>query len=140
MHHRAINDHRHLIIFDGVCHFCNSSVNFIIARDPKGIFAFTPMQSTLAQSLIEQYGVHNVGVDTFLLIKNGRCYIWTDAALEIAYDLTGYWHWFKVCKVVPRPIRDWCYRVFARNRYRLFGRSEHCMVPTPELLERFVGV
>ena len=133
-------DSRHIVIFDGVCNFCNGAVNFIIKRDPEERFAFTPMQSELGKELVAKYQITNVGYDTFLLIKDNQCYIWTDAAIEIAKDLTGFWHLSYVFKVVPRPIRDYFYRVFARNRYRLFGRSLVCMVPTENVKGRFVGV
>jgi len=130
----------HIVIFDGVCNFCNGAVNFIIKRDPDAKFVFTPMQSNLAKELTQKHVIDNVGIDTFLLIKNGRCYIWSDAALEIAKDLTGSWYLSLVFKIVPRTVRDFFYRVFARNRYVLFGRQDVCMVPTPELLNRFVGI
>ncbi|MCH8497878.1 MAG: thiol-disulfide oxidoreductase DCC family protein [Marinobacter sp.] len=133
-------DTRHIVVFDGVCNFCNGAVNFIIKRDPDGIFAFTPMQSELAQALTERFNVPNVGVDTFLLIKNGRCYVFSGAALEIAKDLTGLWFLFNVFKIVPRPIRDAAYKLFARNRYKLFGRADTCMVPSAEVRARFVGI
>lgn len=133
-------DSRHLVIFDGVCNFCNGAVNFIIARDPAGKFAFTPMQSELAQETLRLYGITNVGVDTFLLIKDHQTYIWTNAALEISKDLTGHWYLFNIFRVVPRPIRDWFYRIFARNRYALFGRTTSCMVPNPEVRSRFLGI
>lgn len=133
-------DKRHIIIFDGVCNFCNDSVNFIIRRDPDKKFAFTPMQSELASELIEKHGVENVGVDTFLLIKDEQCYVRTDAALEIAKELSGNWYLCSGFRIVPRTIRDWFYKLFARNRYVIFGRKQQCMVPSPELLERFVGV
>lgn len=130
---------RRIVIFDGVCNFCNSAVNFIIKRDPAGRFAFTPMQSSVGQALIEDLGASMVGVDTFLLIKNGQCFERTDAALEIAKDLTGYWHWLRILKALPRPVRDYFYRLFARNRYKLFGRRDICMVPTESVRERFLG-
>jgi len=133
-------DHRHLINFDGVCNFCNSSVNFIIKHDAQGKFVFTPMQSELAQQKIDQYGITNVGFDTFLLIKHNRCYIWTDAALEITKDLDGYWKWMRFFKIIPRPIRDFFYRLFARNRYAFFGRTDTCIVPSDEVKNRFVGL
>lgn len=133
-------DQRHLIIFDGVCNFCNSSVNFIIERDKNNTFAFTPIQSELAQALMAKYGVTHLGMDTFLLIKNDRCYLRTDAALEIAKDLSGYWYLFGAAKIIPRPLRDFFYRVFARHRYRLFGKKDVCMVPTDEVRGKFVGV
>lgn len=130
----------HIVIFDGVCNFCNGAVNFIIKRDPNNKFVFTPMQSDLAKELIERHGIKNVGIDTFLLIKDGKSYIWSNAALEVVKDLTGFWYLCLVFKVVPRPIRDVFYRVFARNRYALFGRRQKCMVPTSELLNRFIGI
>ena len=131
-------DNRHIVIFDGVCNFCNGAVNFIIKRDPTGRFVFTPMQSPVGQELIEQFGAEMVGVDTFLLVKDGQCFERTDAALEITKDLSGLWHWLRVFKVLPRPLRDFFYRLFARNRYRLFGRRETCMVPTASVRERFL--
>ena len=131
-------DNRHIVIFDGVCNFCNGAVNFIIKRDPTGRFVFTPMQSPVGQELIEQFGAEMGGVDTFLLVKDGQCFERTDAALEITKDLSGLWHWLRVFKVLPRPLRDFFYRLFARNRYRLFGRRETCMVPTASVRERFL--
>jgi predicted DCC family thiol-disulfide oxidoreductase YuxK len=133
-------DNRHIVIFDGVCNFCNGAVNFIIKRDPKGVFAFTPMQSKLAHELMKKHQIHTVGVDTFLLIKNGQCLVFSSAALEIAKDLTGFWYIFSIFKLVPSTIRDFCYKLFARNRYRLFGRQELCMVPTKEVRSRFIGI
>ncbi|MEH6670688.1 thiol-disulfide oxidoreductase DCC family protein [Halopseudomonas sp.] len=133
-------DKRYIVIFDGVCNFCNGAVNFIIKRDPGGVFVFTPMQSELARELVVKFNVPNVGVDTFLLIKNDRCYVFSDAALEIARNLAGLWFLFNVFKIVPRPIRDGAYKLFARNRYELFGRTEACMVPSDEVRSRFVDV
>ena len=131
-------DDRHIIIFDGVCNFCNAAVIFIIRRDPKGIFSFTPMQSDVAQKIIENNNIQNPGFETFLLIKNGRCYERTDAALEIAKALTGFWYLFLVFKILPRKFRDYFYNLLARNRYALFGRSDVCMVPAPNIVKRFI--
>lgn len=128
----------HVIIFDGVCNFCNSSINFIIKRDHSNKFVFAPMQSPAAKKLIADYNVENVGFDTFLLIKDGKCFYRTNAAIEIAQDLRGAWHLFKVFRIIPRPIRDYFYRLFARNRYRIFGKTEACMVPTKELKNKFL--
>jgi predicted DCC family thiol-disulfide oxidoreductase YuxK len=128
----------HIVIFDGVCNFCNGVVNFIIRRDPKALFSFTPMQSESGKRLIEKYDATMVGVDTILLIKNGQCYERTDAAIEIAGDLTGLWSMFRVFKILPKSFRDYFYRLFARNRYKLFGRREECMIPSPEVRGRFI--
>ncbi|GGW65545.1 thiol-disulfide oxidoreductase DCC family protein [Vreelandella hamiltonii] len=133
-------DNRHIVIFDGVCNFCNGAVNFIIQRDPEGVFAFTPMQSELAQELTERFNVPDVGTDTLVLIKEGECYVLSDAALEIAKDLKGPWRLCYALKRVTRPIRDAAYKLFARHRYRLFGKKDACMVPSAEVKSRFVGV
>ncbi|WP_404377515.1 thiol-disulfide oxidoreductase DCC family protein [Vreelandella aquamarina] len=130
----------HIVIFDGVCNFCNGAVNFIIQRDPEGVFAFTPMQSELARELTQRFNVHDVGMDTLVLIKNDECYVLSDAALEIAKDLKGPWRLCYALKIVPRPIRDAAYKLFARNRYKLFGKRDVCMVPSAEVKSRFVGI
>ena len=131
-------NNRHIVIFDGVCNFCNGVVNFIIRRDPEGVFVFTPMQSDTGRKLIEQYGVAMIGVDTFLLIKNEQCFGRTDAVLEITRDLTGFWYLLRVFRILPRPFRDFFYSSFAKNRYKLFGRREDCMIPTSEVRARFL--
>jgi predicted DCC family thiol-disulfide oxidoreductase YuxK len=137
---KAVIDHRHLVIFDGVCNFCNGAVNFIIKRDPAGLFAFTPMQTEFAKSLLAQHQIQNVGVETFVLIKHGECLIYSTAALEIAKDLTGFWYLFGLCKWLPVSFRDYFYQLFARNRYRLFGRQDSCMMPDEQIKARFLGV
>jgi len=135
-----IEDNRHIVIFDGVCKFCNKSVNFIIKRDPEGLFVFTPMQTDLAKELMKKYNISNVGIDTFLLIKNEKCYVFSNAALEIAKDLTGYWYFFNAFKVLPTFIRDFFYKLFARYRYFLFGKEDTCIVPTDNMRSRYVGI
>ena len=131
-------DNRYIVVFDGVCNFCNGAVNFIIKRDPDGVFAFTPMQSDLAGELMQKYDLPDAGVDTFFLIKNGQCFVFSSAALEITKDLTGFWYLFNVFRLVPRPIRDAVYKLFARNRYKLFGRKDVCPVPSKEVRARFI--
>ena len=129
-----------IVIFDGICNFCNGAVNFIIKRDPNAKFAFIPMQSPLAKKLMAQYKIDNVGMDTFVLIKNGQCLVFSSAALEISKGLSGFWYLFNIFKIVPSPIRDGVYKLFARNRYKLFGKANACMVPSREVKSRFIGV
>lgn len=131
---------RPIIIYDGVCNFCNDAVNFIIKRDPSAQFVFTPMQSVLAKELMVQYQINNVGIDTFLLIKDDQVFVFSNAALEITKGLSGFWYLFNVFKLVPSPIRDAVYKLFARNRYALFGKSDTCIIPTKEFRSRFVGL
>ena len=131
---------KHIVVFDGVCNFCNGAVNFIIQRDPNAVFLFTPIQSAFAKELIKKYEVDTLDTETFLLIKNEQCFVFSSAALEITKDLSGLWRILNVLRFVPKVIRDFVYRVVARNRYKLFGKKEVCMVPTDELKARFIGV
>ena len=131
-------EERYIVIFDGVCNFCNGSINFIINRDPEAKFAFTPMQSETAEVLVKKYGVFNVGKDTLMLIKNGECFMWSSAALEIAKDLSGPWSLFYAFIIIPVPLRDFFYKVFARYRYKLFGKRTECMIPSEEVRSRFI--
>lgn len=131
---------RHIVIYDGVCHFCNRAVHFILKRDPAGIFVFTPMQSEVGQSLLAQYEIRNTGIDSLVLIKQGQCLIDSTAALEIAKDLHGFWYVFGIFRWLPVKFRDYLYQLFARNRYRLFGRSEHCLTPDVQFKDRFLGL
>ena len=133
-------DNRHIVIFDGLCNLCNGAVNFIIKRDPKAIFVFTPTQSDLADKLMRDHQIISAEIDTFLLIKNGKAHIRTDAALEITKDLSGLWFLFRVFRVIQPSLRDILYRLIAKNRYKLFGKRDECMIPTQEIRERFIGV
>lgn len=127
------------VLFDGVCNFCNSSVNFIIARDPEGRFRFAPLQSEFAEKLLDDQGVDREANDSVMLFEDGKVYMYSTAALKIARNLSGLWPACYVFIVVPRPIRDYFYKLFAKNRYRLFGKKDQCMIPTPEIRERFVS-
>jgi len=127
-----------IIIFDGVCNFCNGAVKFIINRDAKAVFKFAPMQSEIAQELMTKHQIKELSDDTFILIKNGQCFVRTDAALEITKDLDGFWYVFRAFKILPPVIRDYFYRLLARNRYKLFGKQTECMIPTADVRDRFL--
>ena len=131
-------ENRHIIVFDGICNFCNGAVNFIIKRDKIGLFVFSPLQSDHAIRILTKYKIVKSDSDTILLIKNESCYVRTDAILEIAKDLSGLWFLFGIFKILPVRFRDLFYRFFARNRYQFFGKRESCMVPTPEIRNRFI--
>ena|SRR6478609_7372065 len=127
-----------VILFDGVCNLCNSSVQFIIQRDPKARFKFTALQSETGQKLLKSIGLPTESFPSIILIKNGKVLQRSSAALEIAKELSGLWPVFYIFKIVPGFIRDIFYNIIANNRYRFFGRKEHCMIPTPELKSRFI--
>ncbi len=131
-------ENNHIIIFDGVCNFCNDAVNFILKRDKHKRFLFTPMQSNFAKTLIEKSQNEKADLDTIILIKDAVIFVRSEAALEIAKDIGGFWFLLRVLKLIPVPIRDYFYKVFANNRYKIFGRREVCMIPTQELKNRFI--
>ena len=132
------SDDRPLIIFDGVCHLCNASVAFIIRRDPRGVFSFTPLQGDLAQQILRDVPAQVKNADSVLLIENGRVYDRSEAALRICRRLPWPWNWIWVLRLIPKGIRDSVYGLVARNRYRWFGRSEACMMPRTEWKDRFL--
>jgi predicted DCC family thiol-disulfide oxidoreductase YuxK len=132
---------KRIVLFDGQCNFCNSTVLFIIDRDPRAQFAFAPLQSELGQELLRTRGFSDVLPETVVLIDGARVFTRSTAGLRIALGLNSFWPVLGALGyLVPRPLRDAAYRAFATRRYRWFGKSEQCRVPTPELKERFLAM
>lgn len=129
-----------IILFDGVCNFCNGSVNFIIERDKENYFKFAPLQSEIGQKLLGEHGIDRNVTDSVVLIEDGKAYVRTTAALRIAKRLSGAWRYFYGFIVVPSFVRDVFYKLFAKYRYKMFGKQEACMMPTPEIRERFLAM
>ncbi|MFN6964958.1 MAG: thiol-disulfide oxidoreductase DCC family protein [Pyrinomonadaceae bacterium] len=141
------------VLFDGVCNVCDASVNFIIEHDPEGYFKFAPLQSDEGRRLASEFGFESatatrpnggeppdlIPINSVILIENGRAYTHSSAALEILRRLGLPWSLLYAFVVVPRPIRDWFYKLFARYRYRFFGKKDQCMLPTPEVRSRFLA-
>ncbi len=128
-----------IILFDGVCNFCNGSVNFIIEHDTQKYFKFAPLQSEVGEKLLKEHGVDKIETDSVVLIENEKIYTRTTAVLRIARRLSGFWSWFYGFIVVPSVIRDIFYKLFAKFRYQMFGKQDACMLPTPEMRERFLA-
>jgi predicted DCC family thiol-disulfide oxidoreductase YuxK len=127
------------ILFDGVCNLCNGSVQFILKRDPQARFRFASLQSEAGRRLVTEQGLDPEVLNSVILIEDGRVYRESTAALRIARHMAGAWKLLRVFVLIPRPIRDVAYRLIARNRYRWFGKSETCWLPTPELRARFLS-
>lgn len=128
-----------LILFDGVCNLCNHSVQFVIEHDPNGRFHFASLQSEIGQQILAEHDLPKDEFDTVLLLQNGELLKRSTAALRIAAGLERPYSWLHAFIWVPRPVRDFFYRIIANNRFRWFGKSETmCWVATPELRERFV--
>jgi len=127
-----------LVLFDGVCNFCSSTVIFIIKRDPKKIFKFASLQSSVGQELLKKFNLPMDIFETFILIEGNDCSIKSTATLKIAKRLHRLWPLLYVFIIIPRFIRDFIYNLIARNRYKLFGKREVCFVPTNDIKERFI--
>ncbi len=133
-----------VLLYDGVCGFCNRSVQLIIGRDRKGSMRFAALQSDYGLSVVARHPELR-GVDSVVFVEAApgggeRVYVRSDAALKVASYLGGFWRLFLAAKVVPRRVRDYLYDLFARNRYRVFGKYDSCMLPPPEVRSRFLDV
>ena len=128
-----------VLLFDGVCNLCEGSVRFILKRDPRGIFRFASLQSQAGQALLKRFQLPTDDFDTMVLIEQDRVFTQSSAALRVAKRLTFPWPFFAIFWVVPRFLRNFFYRIIARNRYRWFGKKEACLIPTPELRSRFLS-
>ncbi len=128
-----------IILFDGVCNFCNSSINFVIENDKRNLFKFAPLQSEIGQQLLAEHNIDSVETDSVILIENGKAYTHSTAALRIAKNLGGIWSLGYFFIIMPKFIRDFFYKLFAKNRYRLFGKKDACMMPTPEIRAKFLS-
>lgn len=131
-----------IVLFDGVCNFCNGTVNFIIEHDKSGHFKFAPLQSEAGKDLADEHGITaestNGSPDSVILIEDDTVYIRSTAVLRIARHLEKPWSWLSVFEVIPSFVRDSLYKLFAKYRYNLFGKMDQCMVPTPEVRSRFL--
>lgn len=126
-----------IIVFDGVCNFCDRSVQFIIKRDKNAIYKFASIQSDAGQKILQMHGVPP-DIDSIILVKGNKCYYKTSAALRICKNLKGGWQLLYFLLIFPKPIRDFFYNILAMNRYKWFGKKESCTVPSPEIRKRFL--
>ncbi|HSL87718.1 MAG TPA: DCC1-like thiol-disulfide oxidoreductase family protein [Ignavibacteriaceae bacterium] len=127
-----------VILFDGVCNFCNFWVNFIIDRDDKDLFRFASLQSDFGQSILKYLNLSTKDFDTFVLLESKEYFIKSTAALKVIKDISG---WLKILYpfiILPEFIRDSVYNLIAQNRYKIFGKLETCRVPTDEEKSKFI--
>ncbi|WP_025847407.1 thiol-disulfide oxidoreductase DCC family protein [Paenibacillus ehimensis] len=127
-----------LVFYDGVCGFCQRVVQFIIPRDRSAVFRFVAIQSETGSRLLRRHGLDPAELNTFVLLEQGRVYTRSTAGLRVLRRLDGAWPLLYALIVVPRPVRDLVYKWIAANRYRFFGKSDSCMLPPPEVRERFL--
>lgn len=131
-------ENKKIILFDGVCNLCNSTVQTIIKNDTKSLFRFAPLQSEIGRQIINERGIDTENLDSVILIEPGVAYYHkSTAAIEIAKHLKKY-SWLRFFKPLPESFRDLVYDFIANNRYKWFGKKESCMIPTPELEDLFL--
>lgn len=127
-----------VILFDGICNLCNGAVQFIIKRDKNNTFKFASLQSASAKELLANNTIDPTSLHSIIFLKGDSVFEKSDAVLEIVRLLPGAWRWLYFLKVIPAFLRDWIYTIVAKNRYRLFGKQEHCLLPSPELKSKFI--
>ena len=132
-------DHPHpVILFDGVCNLCHSSVQFMIPRDPQRKLRYASLQSEFGQWALKKLNMPLEDLDTMVLIENGKAYRKSSAALLVSRHLKGIWKLLYIFIILPPFIRNPVYNFIAKNRYRWFGKQETCWIPTPEIKELFL--
>lgn len=129
--------HGHLVVYDGVCMLCNRLIQYLLAKDKNQILAFSTFQGL--PDVISKNGLQFPLEESISYYRKGSWWQQSTAVLLIFKDVFGPWHWSQLAWIFPRFFRDFIYRIIAKNRYRLFGKHAHCMLPSPEQKDRFIG-
>ena len=128
----------YIILFDGICNFCNYWVDFIIKRDKDKTLKFATLQSDAGKKIANQFSIVNKNIDSIIFIKGRNYFARSDAVLEIAKELKSVWKILYLLKVIPRHLRNFIYDLIAKYRYAIFGKRNSCRVPTSEEISRFI--
>jgi predicted DCC family thiol-disulfide oxidoreductase YuxK len=132
--------HKQLILFDGVCNLCNSSINYVIKYDKNDVFMFAPLQGEAGKQIIQKFHLDTSKTDSILLYSEEKgLQIKSSAALAIASKLGFLRNLLTIFYIIPPFIRNWVYDYIAKNRYKWYGKKEACMIPTPELQAKFLN-
>lgn len=132
------NTETNIVLFDGECNFCNSTVLSIIKYDKNDKIRFASQQSEIGMKLVNENNYHNNSISTIILIKGNRVFIKTDALIEVCKLLVGFPRVFIVLRFIPSIVRDYFYDVFSKHRYDLFGKKKECAIPSQEIRGRFL--
>jgi predicted DCC family thiol-disulfide oxidoreductase YuxK len=127
-----------IVLFDGVCNLCNGLVKFIIKGDRRAKIRFTPLQSAAGKLFLLKYGLPSTDINSVVFIKGDKYFLRSSAILHLLRELGGAWKLFYGLLIIPPIIRDFFYDIIARTRYRIFGRTDSCMVPSEEEKNRFL--
>ena len=134
-----IEQHKKVILFDGVCHLCSRNVQFIFKRDKTASIMFCPIQSDAGKCLLQYFGLPTEQHDSVIFIENGQAFLKSDAVIHMWKHLQFPWPLLTVARFCPAFIRDAIYLTIARNRYRWFGKRETCMMPDEKLAKHFIN-
>ena len=127
-----------IVLFDDVCNFCNTTIQLIIKNDKKDIFRFASLQSDRGKQLIKELGIDTCNLDSFILIENKNFHSKSNAAILIVKEFGFFWSGIQFFTIFPKKIRDAMYDFIAKNRYKILGKSNSCMIPSPELRQKFL--
>jgi hypothetical protein len=135
----AFPEGKKIILFDGFCNLCESSVQFVIKHDKKDIFRFVALQSDLGKEIVNHIGLASKHIDSVILYEPGISYNYKSAAaIEIAKDLGGIFHFGTLFRIIPSSLRNMLYDYVAKNRYLWYGRKESCLIPSAEIISKFL--
>ena len=133
-----IPPNKQLILFDGVCNFCDATIQKIIKADKKNTFVFASLQSEFGQEILKHIGVDSSTDSIILYHPNVAYYTQSDAVIEIAKHLSGIYLLLQTGKILPKALRNKMYQYFAKNRYKWFGKKDECMIPSKEVRAKFL--
>lgn len=130
--------HSKILLFDGVCNFCDGTVQFVLKHDKKEVFSFASLQSEAGQSLLRKHGLPLEDYDSFVYLDEGKVHTKSTAALRVLKELGGIYRALYLLIAVPKPLRDAGYMMIAKNRYRWFGKKDACTLPSKDVRKRFL--
>lgn len=128
----------HLILYDGICKFCNRSVNFILSHERSAELSFAPLQSNLGQSILKKHSLPLDYTDSLLFVSQDQLFSHAEAAFKIAQFLKVPWCWFSIFGVLPSFVTNFFYHLIAKHRFKLMGQADTCILPAPTTQDRFL--
>ncbi len=138
MCYKILKEFKKILLFDGVCNLCNSTVQFIIKRDKSACIKFASLQSDIGKELLKLNNQSISDFNSIVYLRNNEVLIKSTAALYLLKDIGGFWRIMFLFIVIPKFIRDFFYSIISKNRYKWFGKLEVCLIPNNELKERFL--
>lgn len=133
-----MNEWGPILLFDGVCNLCSSSVQFVLKHNKSGNIRFASLQSETGKQLLKEHGLSHQYIDSLVLLQNGTAHVKSDAALRVTKHLESFWRLLLILLIVPSFIRNPIYDWIARNRYKWFGKKDVCWIPQPQWKSRFL--